>query len=73
MRRPIKAPPCPPIVPDYVYPWRRLHDWGFGSRTVAADRQGGDAHHAIRQVKIFQGLVTHCDVGGPEPYKRSIR
>ena len=35
------APPCPPIDPSMVYPIRRLADWGFGARTVAAMQRAG--------------------------------
>jgi len=35
------APPCPPIDPNVVYPIRRLADWGFGARTVAAMQRDG--------------------------------
>jgi len=35
------APPCPPIDPTMVYPIRRLADWGFGARTVAAMQRDG--------------------------------
>ncbi len=35
------APPYPLIDPNVVYPIRRLADWGFGARTVAAMQQNG--------------------------------
>jgi len=38
-QRPI--PPCPPIDPNLIYPIRKLADWGFGARTVAAMQRDG--------------------------------
>jgi hypothetical protein len=35
------APPCPPIDPSMVYPIRRLGDWGWGARSVAAMQRAG--------------------------------
>ena len=35
------APPCPPIDPTLIYPIRRLRDWGFGARTIAAMQRAG--------------------------------
>jgi hypothetical protein len=45
MKRPRKQrddqPAAPPIDPRLVYPIRRLGDWGFGARTVAAMQRDG--------------------------------
>jgi hypothetical protein len=41
MKRTAKPPPCPPIDPALVYPIRRLHDWGFGNRSLAAMQRDG--------------------------------
>jgi hypothetical protein len=53
------APPCPPIVPDHVYPWRRLADWGFGARGVAALVKAGLPVLRFGRLKFFsgQGLI----------------
>ena len=49
------APPCPPIVPELVYPWRRLADWGFGARGVAALVKAGMPVLKIGKMKFFRG------------------
>ena len=67
-RRP--PPPCPPIIPDYVYPWRRLSDWGFGSRSVAALVKAGLPVLRIGKLKFFRGsgliavMVADQESGG---------
>lgn len=35
------TPPYPAIDPSMTYPIRRLADWGFGARTVAAMQRDG--------------------------------
>jgi hypothetical protein len=52
-RRP--EPPRPPIVPEYVYPWRRLADWGFGSRNVAALVKAGLPVLRWGKMRFFTG------------------
>ena len=49
------APPCPPIVPEFVYPWRRLKDWGFGARSVAALVKAGLPTLRFGKMKFFRG------------------
>jgi hypothetical protein len=56
-RKSVPPPPCPPIVPDYVYPWRRLRDWGFGSRTIAALVKAGLPTLRFGKLKFFRGAA----------------
>ncbi len=49
-------PPCPPIDPRLVYPIRRLADWGFGARTVAAMRKGGLPVLAYSKWRFVRGV-----------------
>jgi len=48
-------PPAPPIDPGLVYPFRRLADWGFGARTVAAMQRGGLKVMRFGKWKFFRG------------------
>jgi len=48
-------PPYPPIDPALVYPWRRLGDWGFGARGVAALQKAGLPALRFGRQKFFLG------------------
>ena len=50
-----QPPPCPAIVPDYVYPWRRLRDWSFGGRGIAALVKAGLPVIQFGKLKFFSG------------------
>ena len=58
------APPCPPIVPEYVYPWRRLHDWGFGARGAAALVKAGLPTLRFGKMKFFRGASLIATLAG---------
>ena len=49
------APPYPPIDPRLYYPWRRLGDWGFGARSVAALVRAGLPVVRFGKQKFFMG------------------
>ena len=49
------APAFPPIDPQLVYPWRRLHDWGFGACGVAALVKAGLPVLRFGRLKFFSG------------------
>lgn len=54
------SPPCPPIDPALVYPWRRLRDWGIGGRGVQALTKAGFRGFQFGKLKFFRGaeLIT---------------
>jgi hypothetical protein len=62
------APPCPPIDPALVYPWRRLADWGFGARGVAALQRAGLPAMQFGKQKFFLGaaLILVLQNGAPQ-------
>ncbi len=49
------APPYPPINPRLCYPWRRLTDWGFGARGIAALQKAGLPVLRFGKQKFFRG------------------
>ena len=49
------APAYPPIDPRLCYPWRRLGDWGFGARGVAALVRAGLPVVRFGKQKFFMG------------------
>jgi hypothetical protein len=51
------APPYPPIDPRLCYPWRRLRDWGFGGRGVAALVKAGLPVLRFGRLKFFSGAA----------------
>ena len=50
-----QPPPCPPIDPVLVYPWRRLRDWGFGGRGIAGLVKAGLPVLRFGKLKFFTG------------------
>ncbi|MBU4273726.1 MAG: hypothetical protein KKA28_17835 [Planctomycetes bacterium] len=48
-------PTFPPIDPRLCYPWRRLADWGFGSRGIAALQKAGLSALRFHKQKFFLG------------------
>ncbi len=60
-------PPCPPIVPEYVYPWRRLRDWGFGGRGTAALVKAGLPVLRFGKLKFFSGAGLISVMEGDRP------
>ena len=63
------APPCPPINPALVYPWRRLHDWSFGGRGIKALEKAGLRAICFGKLKFFRGseLIRVLEAGGGQP------
>ena len=61
-----RAPTFPPIDPSMVYPIRRLADWGFGSRGIAALQKAGLPVFCFGKRKFFSGadLVAVLKKGG---------
>jgi hypothetical protein len=49
------APPYPPIDPELCYPWRRLADWGFGGRGLAALKKAGLPVLRFHKQRFFRG------------------
>ena len=66
-------PVAPPIDPGLVYPWRRLGDWGFGSRGVAALVKAGLPALKFGKSKFFRGvdLIAVFERGGCPPDSES--
>ena len=60
------APPCPPIDPGLVYPFRRLIDWGFGARTVAGMQRDGLKVLRFSKWKFVRGsdLIVFLESAG---------
>jgi hypothetical protein len=58
------APPCPPIDPALCYPWRRLKDWGFGARSVAALVKAGLPTLRFGKMKFFRGASLIATLAG---------
>lgn len=63
------APPAPPIDPAVVYPFRRLADWGFGPRTVAAMQRAGLRVLRFSKFKFVRGadLIAFLDFQSSPP------
>ncbi len=64
---PKRSPPsCPPIVPTYVYAWRRLKDWGIGGRGIAALVKAGLRPLQFGKLKFVEGaeLIRILKTGG---------
>ena len=55
-----------PIVPNYVYSIAKLHDWGFGARSVAALQRAGLKTLRFGARKFFRGsdLIAALERGG---------
>ena len=60
------SPPCPPIDPALVYPWRRLHDWGIGGRCIRALEAAGFCAIRFGRMKFFWGseLIRALEAAG---------
>ena len=68
-----QPPPAPPIVPDYVYAWRRLSDWSIGGRGRAALIRAGLKVFQFGKMKFFRGseLIRVLEAGGATPDSQS--
>ena len=67
------APPCPPIDPALVYPWRRLRDWSIGGRGIKALENAGLQAIRFGRLKFFEGaeLIRVLKAGGTTPDPQS--
>ena len=68
-----QPPPCPPIDPALVYPWRRLRDWSFGGRGISALVKAGLRPLQFGKLKFVEGaeLIRVLKSGNSTPDPQS--